>query len=284
VTSGTPDAESPVDDLPGPDQVFRGLADPSRRHLLDALRARNGQSLNELCVGMDMARQSVSKHLGILESANLVTTVRRGRQKLHYLNPVPINDIAERWINRYDQGRLEALADLKRVLEEPTMTESTPQTTEFVYVTYIRTTPEELWRVLTDPVFTRRWWQGTAFDTDLEPGSTMTWHHHGLAISHPEQVVLESDPLRRLSYTWHTFTPEWADAVGLDQELRATIAAERRSKATFDLEPLGELVKLTVTHGDLEVDGAIIGLISNGWPRVISDLKSLVETGEVAPA
>ena len=266
---------------PGPDEVFRGLADPTRRQLLDALRVRNGQSLNELCVGLDMARQSVSKHLGILESANLVTTVRHGRLKLHYLNPVPINDIVERWINHYDQGRLDALADLRRVLEQPAVTESPSEITEFVYVTYIRTTPEELWRVLTDPVFTRRWWQDTTFDTDLEAGSPMTWYHHGLTIAHPDQVVLEFDPPRRFSFTWHTFTPEWADAVGLDQELRATLANEPRSKATFDLEPQGELVKLTVTHGDLEIDGRIIGLITHGWPRLISDLKSLVETGEL---
>src|ERR1700750_1556235 len=92
------------------DDVFRALADPSRRQLLDALNASNGQTLRELCAGMDMARQSVSKHLGVLEAANLVTTVRRGREKLHYLNPAPINDISERWIDRYEQQRVEALA------------------------------------------------------------------------------------------------------------------------------------------------------------------------------
>ena len=100
------------------DDVFRALADPSRRQLLDSLNRRNGQSLQELCAGLDMARQSVSKHLAVLEGANLVTTVWRGRQKLHFLNPAPINDIAERWINRYDRPRVDALSDLKRALEE----------------------------------------------------------------------------------------------------------------------------------------------------------------------
>jgi DNA-binding transcriptional ArsR family regulator len=100
------------------DEVFKALADDSRRMLLDRLNERNGQTLTELCAGLDMARQSVSKHLAVLEAANLVTTVRRGREKLHYLNPEPINAIADRWISRYDRGRVAALADLKTALEQ----------------------------------------------------------------------------------------------------------------------------------------------------------------------
>jgi DNA-binding transcriptional ArsR family regulator len=100
------------------DAVFKALGDRSRRLLLDTLRERNGQTLTELCAGLLMARQSVSKHLAVLEAAMLVTTVRRGREKLHYLNPAPINEIAERWISRYDQERVRALSDLKRALEE----------------------------------------------------------------------------------------------------------------------------------------------------------------------
>ena len=99
------------------DAVFRALADPVRRQLLDRLHARNGQSLSELCEGHDMTRQAVTKHLAILEEANLVATLKRGREKLHYLNPVPINEIAERWIGKYELGRVSALADLKTQLE-----------------------------------------------------------------------------------------------------------------------------------------------------------------------
>ena len=99
------------------DAVFRALADPSRRRLLDRLRARNGQSLNELREGLDMTRQAVTKHLVILEAANLVATVKRGREKLHFLNPIPINEIAERWIGKYERGRVRALAELKKTLE-----------------------------------------------------------------------------------------------------------------------------------------------------------------------
>ncbi len=99
------------------DEVFRALADASRRELLDRLRADNGQTLNQLCARLDMTRQAVSKHLGILEAANLVTTVRRGREKLHYLNPVPIHDIAERWIGKFERRRLKALSELKKRVE-----------------------------------------------------------------------------------------------------------------------------------------------------------------------
>jgi len=99
------------------DEVFRALADPSRRQLLDSLHANNGQTLNELCEQLDMTRQAVTKHLTILEGANLVATVRKGREKEHYLNPVPINEIAERWIGKYERGRLRALSDLKKNLE-----------------------------------------------------------------------------------------------------------------------------------------------------------------------
>ncbi|MFF3517973.1 ArsR/SmtB family transcription factor [Streptomyces sp. NPDC002573] len=118
------------------DEVSKALADHSRRQLLDSLNARSGQTLRELCSGLEMARQSVSKHLAMLEAANLVTVVRRGREKLHYLNAEPINAIADRWISRYDRERVRALADLKQALE------ASPVNNAFVYPTYINTTPE----------------------------------------------------------------------------------------------------------------------------------------------
>jgi DNA-binding transcriptional ArsR family regulator len=99
------------------DAVFRALADASRRQLLDRLHARNGQTLGELCQGLEMTRQAVAKHLGILEEANLVSVLWQGREKLHFINPVPINEIAERWIGKFERPRLGALADLKRTLE-----------------------------------------------------------------------------------------------------------------------------------------------------------------------
>ena len=100
------------------DAVFRALADASRRLLLDRLHAENGQTLNDLCAGLEMSRQAVAKHLAILEEANLVSTERRGREKLHFINPVPINDIAERWIGKFERPSLAALSHLKRTLEQ----------------------------------------------------------------------------------------------------------------------------------------------------------------------
>lgn len=259
------------------DEVFKALADPSRRLLLDSLNERNGQTLRELCSGLDMARQSVSKHLAILEAANLVTTVRRGREKLHYLNAAPINEIGERWITRYERDRVHALADLKRALEDTTM-----EKPSFVYTTYVRTTPERLWQALTDPAFTQRYW-GATFQTDWKAGSTMTWDQLGVTISDPEQVVLESEPYRRLAYTWHTFSPELAESLELTEEARERIVAEQRSKVTFDIEPLGELVKLTVVHDGFEADSLVASMVSLGWPSVLSNLKTLLETGETLP-
>jgi len=260
------------------DDVFRALADASRRRLLDNLNARNGQTLRELCAGLEMSRQAVSKHLAVLEGADLVTSVRRGREKFHYLNPAPINEIGERWINHYERGRVEALADLKRALEETPMDKPS-----FVYTTYIKTTPERLWQALTEPAFTQRYWNIT-FDTDWKPGSTMTWHQRGVAIVDPEQVVLEAEPYTRLSYTWHSFTPEFAEALGLKEDVLERVSAEPRSKVTFEIEQLGDRVKLTVLHDTADPESLVTKMVSSGWPRVLSDLKTLLETGDTLPA
>jgi DNA-binding transcriptional ArsR family regulator/uncharacterized protein YndB with AHSA1/START domain len=252
------------------DEVFRALADPSRRLLLDSLNARNGQNLQELCAGLSMARQSVSKHLAVLEAANLVTTVWRGREKLHYLNAEPINAIADRWINQYDRARVQALADLKIALETESMS-------EFVYTTYIKTTPEKLWQALTDPAFSHRY-MGHAMVSDWQKGSPYAWEDHGLRIEHPDQIILESDPPRRLAFTFHTFVPELAAAVPqLDEQTVARAAAERRSTVSFDIEPDGDLVKLTVVHGDFDPDSTVHGLIAGGWPWKLANLKTALE-------
>jgi len=262
---------------PALDDVFRALADPSRRALLDSLNGRNGQTLRELCAGLEMTRQSVSKHLAILEAANLVTSIRRGREKLHYLNAAPIAEIGDRWITRYERERVNALADLKRALEEDPV-----DTPSFVYTTYIKTTPERLWRALTEPEFTGRYW-GITFDTDWQPGSPMTWHQRGVTIEDAQQVVLEADPYRRLSYGWHRFSPELAAALDIDEATQQRIDAEQRSKATFEIEPLGDLVKLTVTHDGFEPGSTMATMVSQGWPKVLSTLKTFLETGEPLP-
>nr|WP_055504967.1 SRPBCC domain-containing protein [Nonomuraea pusilla] len=259
------------------DEVFRALADPSRRRLLDSLNARNGQTLRELCAGLDMARQSVSKHLAVLEAADLLTTVWRGREKLHYLDAAPINAIAERWIKRYDRHRAGALADLKEALEGKPMGSDA-----FVYTTYINTTPERLWEALTEPAFTRRYW-GVELESDWTPGAAVTWKWKGITMADPEQVVLEAEPGRRLALTWHAITPEFAAATGMDDDLRERLTHESRTKVTFDIQPAGAVVKLTVVHDGFDPDSPLRDMVGEGWPELLSSLKTLLETGETLP-
>ena len=260
------------------DAIFRALADPSRRTLLDRLSERNGQTLRELCSELDMARQSVTKHLAVLEAANLITTVRRGREKLHYLNAAPINDIAERWIHRYDQQRVRALADLKRALETDPMGQ-----TEFVYATYIHTTPEKLWHALIDPSFTLRYW-GIGMQSDWKVGSPilLQWGP-GQEFHDIEQVVLEADPYRRLSYRWHNYQREHAARFGWSEEKFAELVKEPLSKVTFDIEPFGDTVKLTIIHDDFVPDSEMLKGVRDGWVAILSNLKTLLETGEPMP-
>src|SRR6266567_4105647 len=163
--------------------VFRALADKSRRQLLDRLHIENGQTLGELCQGLDMTRQAVAKHLAILEEANLVATQRRGREKLHFINPVPINEIAERWIGKFERPRLGALSDLKESLEvapskevfagankverKPTMAES-----RFHYLTYIRAAPDKVWEALTSAEMMKSYFFGLPFEAELKTGGS----------------------------------------------------------------------------------------------------------------
>ena len=208
------------------DAVFRALADPSRRQLLDRLHARDGQSLQELCAGLDMARQSVAKHLAVLEHAGLVTIRWRGREKLHFLNAALIAELADRWIGRFHRDRVQALVDLKRTLEERAMREHA-----FVYTTYIRTTPEALWRALTDPAFTSRYW-GEGLISDWKVGSPILWQ--SAAGDRPrdlEDRVLESEPYRRLSYTWHNYQPEHAAYFGWTPRSTPTLVIAHAASA-----------------------------------------------------
>ncbi len=247
----------------GDDAVFRALADPTRRALLDRLREHNGQTLGELCGPLDMARQSATQHLGVLEAANLITTVRRGREKLHYLNPVPLWAIQERWIGRFERPRLRALSEIKHRAEEDSMA-GRP---DYVYVTYVESSPERVWAALTDPDLTAQFW-GHSNVSDWQPGSR--WEHRrtdGSGIADVIGTVLESAPPRRLVMTF--------DAPG-------DLPPAGPSTVTFDIEPYHEIVRLTVTHGNLAGEAARQA-ISAGWPAVLANLKSLLETGHVLP-
>ncbi|WP_328852822.1 metalloregulator ArsR/SmtB family transcription factor [Micromonospora globbae] len=267
------------------DEVFRALADVSRRRLLDRLNTRNGQSLRDLCAGLGMTRQAVSKHLAVLESAGLVITRRQGREKLHYLDAAPIVAITDRWMSRYDRQRAEALADLRAALEGAPVESPT-----FVYTTYINTTPERLWAALTEPAFTRRYWGGVALKSDWRAGSPVLWQDApGGEFRDLGQRVLVAEPYRRLSYSWHGFQPEHAAHFGWSEEELAARLGERRSKVTFEIEPYGAAVRLTVVHDDFSPDSemhrAISGQLdgSGGWPELLASLKTLLETGAPLP-
>ncbi len=245
------------------DAVFRALADPTRRALLDRLRERNGQTLGELCGPFAMARQSATQHLGLLEAANLITTVRRGREKLHYLNPVPLWAIGDRWIGKFERPRLRALSAIKHRAEEGTMA-GRPS---YVYVTYIEASPERVWQALTDAGLTAAYW-GHSNVSDWQAGSR--WEHRradGSGIADVIGTVLESVPPRRLAMTFDA--PGEAPPGG-------------PSRVTFDIEPYHEIVRLTVTHENLP-DDAARQAVSAGWPAVCANLKSLLETGHVLP-
>ncbi len=245
------------------DKVFKALADPTRRQLLDGLRERNGQTLGELCGRVTMARQSVTQHLAVLEAASLVNTVRRGREKLHYINPVPIHDIQQRWIGKFDSPRLQLLATVKRHAEEHGM----PRRPDYVYVTYIHATPETVWHALTDADLTAVYW-GHSNVSDWHAGSR--WEHvrtDGSGVADVVGTVLEADPPRRLVMTF--------DAPGQQP-------ASGPSTVTFDIEPYHDIVQVTVTHDNV-ADEEARNAISAGWPSVMANLKSLLETGQPLP-
>jgi uncharacterized protein YndB with AHSA1/START domain/DNA-binding transcriptional ArsR family regulator len=243
-------------------EVFRALADPTRRDLLVRLRERSGQTLGELCGPLAMARQSATQHLGVLEAANLITTVRRGREKLHYVNPVPLWAIQERWIEKFERPRLHTLSAIKQRAGEDRMVNRP----SYVYVTYIESSPERVWEALTDADLTAQYW-GHSNVSNWQVGSP--WEHRrvdGSGIADAIGSVLKSEPPRRLSVTFGA---------------PSGTAAEGSSVVTFDIEPHHEIVRLSVTHEG--VTDEAWEAVSAGWPAVCANLKSLLETGHVLP-
>lgn len=236
------------------DEVFKALADPNRRRLLDALNLRDGQTLRELCAGLEMTRQSVSKHLAVLETAGLVTTERRGREKFHHLDTEPLDAMSDRWLRQYDRAR------------PPTPAAPAPEPTEeptdlaFVYTIYIRTTPERLWQAITGPTHSDRY-LGHAVVSTWQRGAPYTWVEGDRHLDDQGQVILEVDPYRRLAFTFPT-----------DQA-----ANEPRSRVSFDIEPFDEQVELTLTHGGFSTNSVVRQRISRMWPQKLSDLKSGLE-------
>jgi len=250
------------------DPVFISLADPTRRHLLDLLFERDGRTLGDLVAAVPgMTRFGVMKHLRVLEAADLVTTRRVGREKHHYLNPVPIRRLHDRWLDKYRARAADALIDLKHVLEN---LEDNPMTSTtapaFVSAFYIRATPEAIWRAITETDYTLRYYYGSAIETDWKPGSPYRMTIDGeLQI---EGQIVEANPPTRLVQTFHAV---W------DEDVKADAA----TRVTWEIEAaMPGVCRVRVIHDGFVVGSSTLEQVSGGWPLILSGLKTLLETGK----
>jgi len=257
------------------DEVFRALADPTRRSLLDELFTEDGQTLTALEARLPMTRFGVMKHLRVLEEAGLVTTRRQGREKLHFLNPVPIRLVHDRWVSKYAEPWAATLSGLKRHLEDETMDTTTTVSWArgtapvaggtAVFEVFIKTTPERLWKAITDPKERAKYSFGVEVESDWTPGSEYRSSVPGVVDIAAGRNV-EVDPPRLLV---QTFDALWSDDV----------RAQGTTRVTWEIEPVGTSCRLTVTHDQLPA-GANAELYG-GWPMILSGLKTLLETGEL---
>jgi uncharacterized protein YndB with AHSA1/START domain len=239
------------------DAVFKALADPTRRELLDELFREDGQTLHALEAHFNMTRYGVMKHLNVLEEAGLVVTRRRGREKLHFLNPVPIRLVHDRWVSKYAEPWAAARSDLKTRLESPM---------EKIFEIYIKTTPERLWEAITDSEIRSKYQFGMNISSDWTPGGRFEMAPNGGELL-GEGENIEVDPPRKLVQTMRAL---WGEDV----------KAEGTSRITWEIEPVGDdSCHLTVTHDQLR-EGANEQLYG-GWPMILSGLKTWLETGEL---
>src|SRR5712672_2720509 len=238
------------------DDVFRALADSTRRSLLDELFKQDGQTLSALEGRLPMTRFGVMKHLKVLEEARLVVTRRRGREKLHFLNAVPIQLIHDRWVDKYTASWAAKLSELKHKLEDRTM--------EKIFEIYIKTAPERLWQAITDTEMRRKYNFGAIVTSDWTPGSRYRGVGGEATIFEGEN--LEVEPPRRLV---QTFRALWGEDV----------KSEGTSRVTWEIEPVGDSCLLKVTHDELREDAN--SQLYGGWPMILSGIKTLLETGEI---
>lgn len=244
------------------DEVFKALADASRRKLLDLLFEQDGQTLSQLQVHLPMTRFGCMKHLQILEEAGLITSHKTGREKHHFLNPVPIQLVYDRWVSKYAQPWTLTLTGLKKTLEEKSMTTRPSR----VFEIFIRTTQEQLWQAITDGTLTRQYYMGSSVESEWKPGAAYRYNSpDGNPLLDGE--VLEIEEPRRLVTT---FRPLWTPEA----------ASAPPSTVTWEIEPVGTVCKLTVTHVDLDPANPMTGGITTGWAQILSGLKTLLETGE----
>ena len=246
------------------DDVFRALAHPARRRLLDRLFAADGSTLSTLEGALpEMTRFGAMKHLRVLEEAGLVTVRRVGREKHHYLNAVPIRQVHDRWLDRYRARAAAVLIDLKANLEEESMDAYPPDN---VFTVFVKATQEQVWSAITESEFTLRYYYASTVESSWEVGSPYRY----LIDGHEAIVgeVLEADPPRRLVMS---FDARWDDGV----------AADPPSKIAWELTDAGPgVVQLTVVHEGLDAGTATYEQVAGGMPFILSGLKTILETGE----
>ena len=248
------------------DEVFRALADPTRRSLLDALFREDGQTLTALEGHFGMTRFGVMKHLKLLEEAGLVLTKRRGREKLHFLNPVPIRLVHDRWVSKYAEPWTAKLSDLKDRLEGGTATDIQEDGMEKVFEIYIKTSPQKLWEAITNTEMRSKYNFGARIKSDLKNGGEFTQSTPDGAILGVGKNMLV-DPPKKLVQTMEAL---WSEDV----------KKEGTTRITWEIKPIGsDSCRLTVTHDQMR-EGAN-DEIYGGWPMILSGLKTLLETGEL---
>ena len=242
--------------------TFRALADPGRRVLLDRLFERDGQTLGELCAALpEMTRFGVMKHLGVLEATDLVTTQKVGRERRHFLNPVPIRQAHDRWIGKFAEPVVGAMTFMKRTLEAPM------DPVDHVYSVYIKATPERVWRAITDGDDTVNYYYGTRVSSDWSKGGKVVYEYPDGSLA-ADGEILEIDPGRRVSMSFHArWSPE--------------MEAEGPVTMTWEIEPGADGTStLTVVTGGMVAGGHVQSEFSGGIVYIVSGLKTLVETGE----
>jgi DNA-binding transcriptional ArsR family regulator/uncharacterized protein YndB with AHSA1/START domain len=259
------------------EQVFKALSDPTRRELLDRLYERDGQSLGELGAAFEMSRFGVMKHLRLLEDANLVTTQKVGRSRLHYLNPVPIRELHDRWIGKYAAAASAALLGLKADLEkgaamaamvEPTLADAPAGETipSHVFAVFVKATAERIWEAITSSEFTTKYYFASTVESDWTPGAPYTYRIEGKPAVVGE--VIEAQPPERLVCS---FDARW------DEE----VAPDAPSRITWTIEQAGpDVCKLTVVHDGFVARNATYTQVGEGMTLILSGLKTLLETGK----
>ena len=248
----------------GMDKIFKILADKSRRQILDLVKNKPGINVNELTECFEFSRFAVMKHLKLMEEAELIISRKSGKNKLLYINAMPIQYIYDRWISKFSQAWASELSELKYSLEmEGNKMEA--EKLQHIFVTYIKTTKEKLWEALTNGEFTKKYYYNTELLSDLKPGSEIKYLHideNGNETYPVKGKILEYEPLKKISHSFEFHNNN-----------------DKPSRVTFEIEEAGSSVKLTLTHDGFEEKTETFNSVVEGWPFILSGLKTFLETG-----